>query len=291
MTDSEWIPCADTASIDFQLHQTHHSRILLYYGNGSTDDGTGYNSADAMFEYMGYYSDYTDVWPSNTSNLEQYKVIFLLTPGNLHNDTDNYLFTPGQVAQIDLFLRNGGRLVVATDVTGTYGAPVMVENLLLWELNDLDVEFYDDGFGWAPAILGAHADVLHAAPEQLLDDGGAMFNVHSLDFNTAVSITVNTATPPAVPGMIAALSVPHPDAGDIICAADTQAGVTRAGDGSWATRGFAGDVVLTGDANWFDDATFMGNVQYDPMDPTSVVFFWPDWPADNENLLLNIINF
>ena len=65
-------------------------------------------------------------------------------------------------------------------------------------------------------------------------------------------------------------------------------GVTRAGDGNWTTLGFAGDVVLIGDLDWMDDGSFMGTITYSNGEPDYV---WPDWPADNENLLLNIFNF
>ena len=313
---SVYIPeCGGIAEVSFQVHQTPMSRILLYYGNGGNapdlnDPGQNpllpadgqvptnpitvhnYFAAQLVFENLGFEVDYTGVWPSDP-DLEEYKVIFLLGPGNGHDaapyDRNADMFTPGQVAQIDLFLRNGGRLVVMTDVTDTTGsltsiAPISMENTLVHALNDLDLEFQDtDNDGWSEGqIANALPDDLNG-PDQLLGDTvptTPITDVHSLDFNTAVSITVNAAN--ANPGYIAALDAPNPNAGAIICAADVMAGVTRL-DASRAP--FAGDVVLIGDKDWMDDASFMGTISYTPF------FVWPDWPADNENLLLNIVTF
>jgi hypothetical protein len=110
--------------------------------------------------------------------------------------------------------------------------------------------------------------------------------VNTLDFNTAISVTIDAGgTPPAVPGKIAALETPHPRDGQIIAAADTMPGVTRLKEPA-----FAGDVVVIGDKDWMDDASFMGTIVYDPV-TGNPDYVWPDWPADNENLLLNIFNF
>jgi hypothetical protein len=254
-TDSVFIPICDTAQVDFQLHQTPKSRILLYHGNGGEDKG--YTDAKALFESMGYLVDYSNDWLSD-SDLEEYKVIFLLGPGNANGDPASDDFTPGQLAQLDLFLRGGGRLVVMAEASAT----VTVENNLLNALTGPDIQFV------AGSIAGALADDVTA---DQLTDGAA-----TLDFDTAVSTTVGAG---AVPGELGALSAPHPDAGAVILAADTPTGVSRL-----SADGFAGDVVLIGDLNWMDDASFMGYV-------IAGGYIWPDWPADNENLLLNIISF
>jgi hypothetical protein len=295
--DSVYIPaCGGEAQISFQLHQTPKSRILLYYGNGGeapapesglNDTPHEYYNAEDMFEYLGYLVDYTAGWPTDP-DLEEYKVIFLLGPGNdsAPQDPASDDFTPGQIAQLDLFLRNGGRLVVMSDVTYTYAAwstaPISVENNLVNALNDLDVEFTDaDNDGWSDGqVETALADDLNT-PDQLLGDeldgAPAEQDVHTLDFNAAISITVGGT---ANPGYIAAMEDPHPDDGAVICAADTMPGITRL-----SGPAFAGDVVLIGDLNWMDDFSWMGTITYSPF------YVWPDWPADNENLLLNIITF
>ncbi len=254
-TDSVFIPICDTAQVDFELYQTTKSRILLYYGNGGEDEG--YADAAALFESLGYLVNYTTDWPDDP-DLEEYKVIFLLGPGNANGDPANNNFTPGQLAQLDPFLWGGGRLVVMTEA----GATVSVENALLNALTGADVQFV------AGTINTALADDI--TTDQVTGD------VTMLDFDTATSINVGVG---AVPGELGALGTSHPDAGAIILATDTPTGVSRL-----SANGFAGDVVLIGDLNWMDDASFMGYV-------TIGGYVWPDWPADNENLLLNIIGF
>jgi hypothetical protein len=303
--DTVYLPeCGGAAEISFQLHQTPKSRILLYYGNcgnspqpeaAPNDSKHEYYNARDVFKYFGYHVDYANWadWPTDP-DLEEYKVIFLLGPGNECDDEPSTDFTPAQVTQLDLFLRNGGRLVVMSDVSGTTNTgSISVENNLLGALNDLDVWFSDDnGDGLADGIAGALADDLHAPPEQLL--GGATFDVHTLDFNTAISVTIDQGgTPPAVPGKIAALEAPHPRDGQIIAAADTMPGVTRLNGYDPVTdvgAAFAGDVVVIGDKDWMDDASWMGTIIYDPV-TGNPDYVWPDWPADNENLLLNIFTF
>jgi hypothetical protein len=308
--DTSYLPaCGGIANISFQLHQTPKSRILLYYGNcGNSPDlddpvippttpmtKHNYFAAAAVFEYFGYQVDYYNWadWPTDP-DLEEYKVIFLLGPGNMCDDEPSTDFTPGQVAQLDLFLRNGGRLVVMSDVSGTTNTgAISVENNLLGALNDLDVWFSDDNNdGLADGIIGALADDLQPLPEQLL--GGTTFNVHTLDFNTAISVTIDAGgSPPAVPGLIAALDAPHPRDGQIIAAADTMPGVTRLAGYNPVTHvgaGFAGDVVVIGDKDWMDDPSFMGVIS-DFDNDGQPDFVFPDWPADNENLLLNIFTF
>jgi hypothetical protein len=309
-----YIPeCGGEALISFQLHQTPMSRILLYggnFGNYMAADDTCpitdtelisthvYCVAQDVLQYLGYHVDYTDVWPGDP-DLEEYKVIFLLGPGNSNYDQPNAMFTPGQKSQLDLFLRNGGRLVVMSDLTDTGGAlwsmaPISVENDLLNALNDLDVEFEDeDNDGWADVaqtpggpngIQNALANVI-TAPDQLT---GLPQDVNSLDFNTAISITVDVAN--AFPGEIAKVNASHtahPLAN--VCAADIMAGVTRGGPLGFE-NGFAGDVVVIGDKDWMDDASWMGTIHYDPVTGLPD-YVWPDWPADNENLLLNIVSF
>ncbi len=262
--DSVFIPICDTALIDFQLHQTPKSRILLYWGNGGEAvSGMDYDTAKALFENLGYFVDYTPNWPTDP-DLEEYKVIFLLGPGNANGDPASDDFTPGQVAQLDLFLRNGGRLVVMTEAGETVG----VENNLVGALNDLQLRFRDP----ALTIAGALADDI--TPDQITTD------VTTLDFDTATDIDIATG----VPGELAELGAGHgTNPGADILAADTMPGITRGGTGGWGT-GFAGDVVLIGDLDWVDDTSFMGYVIADG-------YVWPDWPADNENLLLNLIGF
>jgi len=68
--------------------------------------------------------------------------MFLLGPGNdsAPQDPASDDFTPGQIVQLDLFLRNGGRLVVMADADEA----VTVENNLIGALNDLDFLFNVD---------------------------------------------------------------------------------------------------------------------------------------------------
>ena len=253
--DSVFIPTCSDARVDFDLHQTTKSHILLYYGNGGEDEG--YANAVALFESLGYLVDYTADW-SDDPALEKYKIIFLLGPGNANSDPTNDDFKPGQIGQLDLFLQGGGRLVVMTEA----GATVSAENALLSALTGFDVQFA------AMSIATALADDI--TTDQITGD------VATLDFDTATSINVGVG---AAPGELGALSTSHPDAGAIILAVDTPTGVSRL-----STYGFAGDVVTIGDLNWMDDASFIGYV-------TVGGYVWPDWPADNENLLLNIIGF
>jgi hypothetical protein len=264
MADSEWINCGDTGLIDFQLHSTPMSRILLYYGNMGDDEG--YNDAAALFEYMGYIVDYTDVWPTDP-DLEEYKVIFALGPGNANTPQDHAdtFFTVGQKAQLDLFLRNGGRLVIMAEA----GQGVTTENDLIAWLNDLDFAFEDDTTNIANSIANAHSDDITA--DQLT------VGVATLDFDTATDLALFAG---ADPGVLAELP-----GGEDMLAADVMPGIARL-----SGPGFAGDVVLIGDLDWMDDGSFMGDVQFDPItgDPSYV---WPDWPADNENLLFNIFTF
>jgi hypothetical protein len=304
-TDTVYLPeCGTSAAISFQLHQTPKSRILLYYGNGGeppdltphpeTLDYTEwftphqYFAAKALFTYFGYHVDYTNSWPTDP-DLEEYKVIFLLGPGNesVPPDPESDMFTPGQVSQLDLFLRNGGRLVVMSDISGTQAtAPISVENRLLGQLNDLDVWFCDlDGSGDTNPIPGALADGLPpeppvGVPEQLL--GGAVHDVHTLDFNTAISVCTGVN---AVPGLIAELTAPHPWATVDIASADTMPGVNRL-----HKAGYAGDVLVIGDKDWMDDPSFMGQITIDPS-TGQPNFVWANWPADNGNFLLNIFTF
>jgi hypothetical protein len=297
MTDSLWIPCGDTAGVDFQLHSSPMSRILLYYGNdGNAPDVTppdpgptawvtphNYYAAQAMFQYMGYIVDYTADWPADPL-LDQYKVIFLLGPGNhnpIYDDHPDSWFTPGQVAGIDLFLRHGGRLVIMTDADEGLSA----ENTLIGALNDLDFAFEDNTTNWSNWIDNALSDQITA--DQLT------YGVSTLDFDTATNLEVNVG---CAPGLLAELPFPHLWAGADMLAADTMPGVTRLPGYAEAcptllcnfNPGFAGDVVLIGDKDWMDDPSFMGDVTYTGGTPS---YFWPDWPADNENLLLNIIDF
>jgi hypothetical protein len=269
--DSVYIPaCGGTANISFQLHQTPMKRILLYWGNGAQAvAGTDYDSAEAVFEYFGYQVDYQSTWPTDP-DLEEYKVIFLLGPGNANGDPASDNFTPGQVAQLDLFLRNGGRLVVMTEA----GAAVSVENNLVSALNGLQLAFN------AASIAGALANDITA--DQLTTGVG------TLDLDTATDI--GTAT--GVPGVLAELPATHgTNPGADMLAADTMPGITRLPGYNPTTNpnpGFAGDVVLIGDLDWMDDASFMGTITYSQGEPSYV---WPNWPADNENLLLNIFDF
>jgi hypothetical protein len=267
MADSEWINCGDTGLIDFQLHTTPMSRILLYYGNSGKNEL--YSDAEAMFQYMGYFVDYTDVWPTDP-DLEEYKVIFLLGPGNENDDPASDYFTPAQITQLDLFLRNGGRLVVmAEDDEG-----VTTENTLLGQLNDLDVRFEDVASGVGNNILNAISDDITV--DQLT--GG----VDTLHFHRATDLMVGAG---ADPGVLAELNASHTAAPRDMLAADIIPGISRLDH-----DGFAGDVVLIGDLDWMGDDDFMGTVEYDPItgDPEYV---WPDYSGDNENLLLNIITF
>jgi hypothetical protein len=279
MADSLWINCGDTARIDFQLHTSPMSRILLYHGNKG--DNEGYTDARDMFLYMGYLVDYTNVWPTDP-DLEEYKVIFLLGPGNTNSPQDHAgtFFTPGQLVQLDLFLRHGGRLVIMAEA----GQAVTTENTLVGALNDLDFEFRDAAAGIGRTVANALADQI--TPDQLT------LGVATLNFGTATDLMLY---PGAAPGLLAELPGTHAtDPGADMLAADTLPGITRLPGYHAVTNrhpGFAGDVVLIGDLDWMDDGSSMCVVQYDPMDPTKVVYFWPDWPADNENLLLNIITF
>lgn len=114
--------------------------------------------------------------------------------------------------------------------------------------------------------------------------------VATLNLDTATDI--GTAT--GVPGELAELPATHgTNPGADVVAADTMPGITRLPGYNPTTNpnpGFAGDVVLIGDLDWMDDGSFMGTIQDVNGDGTPD-YAWPDWPADNENLLLNIFNF
>lgn len=104
--------------------------ILLYYGNGGPWPGNHSERAD-FFDLQSRYSSqgcptsYTDEWPAD---LNQFRVVFLIMPGEA-NDDGTYYFSPQQIDDMKDFLRNGGRLVVQGEHSGIFGVNT-VNNLL-----------------------------------------------------------------------------------------------------------------------------------------------------------------
>ncbi len=154
--DSVFIPKCGWAGIDFELHQTPKSRVLLYYGNGGWDvddlqglDGVNYDELADFFAGFGYFVDYTDVWPTEFDWTLKYELIVLLAPG--HDNQDSLTingFTWGQKADLDSYLQQEGKLVILSDATDWTGNGV--ENDLLGDL-PVELDFaggsYSSGHG------------------------------------------------------------------------------------------------------------------------------------------------
>jgi len=247
--DSFDLHCGDMNFKSFELHTTPRTRVLFYYGNGgvgpATEAGalTDYYKAKAWFEDLGFYVDYTDVWPTDP-DLDEYRTIFLLAPGHTNDAIPGpNFFTPGQLSQLDLFLRSGGRLVVMTDHSTWTGQGV--ENDLLTKLIDGVIQFKSQSI---PDNL----------VNQITNYRDIMDGVAVLDFDQDTGSTV--AAPAVVLGRINASHATNPN--EIIIAAFTP---PSAG---------AGYLVTIGDLNWMDDSRWMND--------------W-NWPADNENLLFNLV--
>jgi hypothetical protein len=160
--DSVTIPeCGGEAMISFQLHQTPHSRVLLYYGNGGLGEGQmgiAHNELAAMYEDLGFIVDYTDDWPDEFDWTLKYELIVLLGPG--HDSGEDPLvdnFTIGQKADLDEYLQQHGKLVILSDSTAWTGHEV--ENDLLNWL-PVDLNFGDPAF--ANAFISGHGDQVTA---------------------------------------------------------------------------------------------------------------------------------
>jgi len=297
--DTVYMPACDTtAQISFQLHDTPMKQILMYYGNcgespypkpGEAGAPTAwitehnFYTAETVMEYFGYDVQYTNDWPTDP-DLEEYKVIFLLGPGDECSeagvDNPNDYFTVGQIAQLDLFLRNGGRLVVTTDVTDTGLVAVEAENNLLQALMGTGA----DAIQYVNAAEGStvFASTSGFTPDQLLGDtipSTPKVDVNTLTFaNDAISLTVGANVVPGV------LADEDDDADPFLAAGDHVDTPLRCN-----AEGYAGDIVVVGDKDWFDDDNFMGTITYGLDGRPDYV--WPDWDADNENLFLNIFTF
>jgi hypothetical protein len=160
--DSVFIPCGDTAWIDFQLHQTPKSRVLLYYGNGGWDDGTNFDELKEMYEDFGYIVDYTDEWPDEFDWTLKYELIILLGPGHdtwvwdpvTSTGPEDLIvdgFTIGQKADLDAYLQQHGKLVILCDASSFTGDDVE-NDLLLWL--PVEMQFGDNDDDTPPSVQG-----------------------------------------------------------------------------------------------------------------------------------------
>jgi hypothetical protein len=127
---------------------TPKGRVLLYYGNGGvgapTGDPVAYNTLADLFEKLGYYVDYTNMWPSQFGWTTRYKLIVLLAPG--HDSGDRLAgdgFSIGQKVDLDSFLQQDGTLAIMSDATSFTGQDV--ENDLLKGL-PVDLKFNGGNF-------------------------------------------------------------------------------------------------------------------------------------------------
>lgn len=250
--DSVFIPKNDSARIDFQLHQTPKSRVLLYYGNGGVgpDDEAGpdtdYFRLQDFYESLGFIVDYTDVFP-RSADWTSYKLVVLLGPGHDSGDSlPQDEFTIGQKADLDNFLQQGGHLVVLSDHTGFTGQAV--ENDLLADL-PIDLAFnsnsWSDGLG-----------------DQITDD--CLTNdVGTIDADQWTDVTSPNGT--AVPGALVLQNASANPATNCPNCAIIFSDVPSHG---------AGRVTIVGDMNFGDDATNLNDF---------------NWSANNEEFLFNMV--
>jgi hypothetical protein len=160
--DTVYIPkCGGEAQLTFQLHQTPKSRVLLYYGNGGVGapagDPVAFNKLAAYLDELGYIVDYTATWPTAFDWTLKYELIVLLGPGhdtyNDATDSENLSvngFTWGQIASLDEYLQQEGKLVILSDAVTFTGQDV--ENDLLSKLPLDGLAFVEAGY------TGGHGD-------------------------------------------------------------------------------------------------------------------------------------
>jgi hypothetical protein len=259
--DSVNIPKCSEALIDFQLHQTPKSRVLLYYGNGGWDDGTNYNELARFFaEEWGLIVDYTDQWPDEFDWTLKYKLIVMLGPGHdtfLRDGDETDLstdgFTIGQKAFLDKYLQEQGWLVILSDATSYTGQGV--ENDLL---GTLPVELLFNGGDFTSGF----GDQLHTVTdlEQCL-----LTNVWTLSAIDAADNWTDVWSDPLLA-----------DPGDLV---DQNAGSAEGPNETMYAADIPshgnGLVLILGDLHGLSDAT------YGPGDF--------NWPGDNEWVAFNWI--
>jgi len=148
--------------------------ILLYYGNGGPDpDPIGERAT--FHDLKDYYDDqgcpttYTSSWPTD---LNDYRVIFIIMPGNA-NDNGLYYFTNLQISQLGDFLWNGGRLVVQGEHSGFFG--INTVNELLTDLGVGIQQRADNRLYWIePAATDITSDQFTDGVDELDMDGGGV---------------------------------------------------------------------------------------------------------------------
>jgi PKD repeat protein len=118
---------------DFKPLGPESKEVLLYYGNGGpSPDPYGERATffdlEDYYEAMGFPTAYTNNWPSDVND---YRVIFIIMPGNA-NDNGIYFFSTTQVNELKDFMMNGGRLVVMGEHSGAFG--INTVNKLLSDL-------------------------------------------------------------------------------------------------------------------------------------------------------------
>jgi hypothetical protein len=194
--------------------------ILLYYGNGGSQPGSkGSGKVDfydlqARYDSQGCPTTYTDQWPND---LNDYRVIFLIEPGDEDDSGSNY-FTIMQVNQAWEFLKNGGRLVVQGDHSGLFG--INTVNDLLANLGVGIQQNPDDVLPFiAPAATDITADQLTDGVSALDMDGSGVSSL-------ALSGTAKSLVRDSVGNDVVAVdqvsgSPPRPGA-DVLVYGDTQ---------------------------------------------------------------------
>ena len=227
--------------------------VLIYYGNGGFDPGTGatFNQLRAHYAAAGYLTDYTDVFPAD---LSPYKLIILVAPG-ADDDGGSNNFTTAQVSAFQSFMQGGGRLVVMGDHSGSFG--INTVNDLLGALG-VGITQNADAVTMDGDTCPYITDI---TPDQITT------GVSGLDLSATSSLNV-TGSATSLVRLQAGWTCGSGTGGETVIAVDQIAG---------APSGPGSDVVVIGDTQGIDDFALS--------DP------WGDGIADNLVFADNLVGF
>jgi hypothetical protein len=195
-------------------------RVLIYYGNGGAFPGIEEGGARTYQRLKSHYESYdlpTTYTDEWPETLTEFCLIILPTPGTTEDDGSNF-YTSSQVDALGAFLRTGGRLLVLGDHSGVFG--INTVNDLLAKLGvgiSQNADVFLSGLDSAPTT--------NITPDPLTD------GVTSLQFAASSSLNMSGT----------AKSLAREPGGATLIAVD---------------RGAGGEVVVSGDSNFIDDAWF-----------------------------------
>ena len=194
------------------------NEVLLYFGNGGI--AVPFTVLQNYYDNAGFPTTFTDIFPSN---LNPFRLVFLITPGSADDSGSNF-FTASQFNAIVNFLGRGGHLVVMGDHGDAFGINT---------INDLLVRLGVDIMQNAD-VATIDSDVF--PPLTDITFIPLMVGVNSFDGSFSSSLTVG-------PEAISLIRI--------------QTGEPNAGATIVAFQEIHGGVVLVfGDANGLDDFAF-----------------------------------